>query len=160
MKCKQFQASNASVLESTSSLLMNLLLTEKGKKACNKNCYKVLGTLLTAIESTQDCLRGNLNGTIYSLLSLATFRKAATELNIQNAFKTMLLNSSEALRNQINCILTRICDPSASDIVEPYNDEALEISDCEDDTENDDDISNPMLAKFIAEFNGIGTQAQ
>ena len=82
-------------LEYTVALLMNLCLRVAGKKRCNKHPENMLKLLTDLLGFENQEIRQYINGTLYSILALPSFKKAATGMGLDEVLKCYLQDPSQ-----------------------------------------------------------------
>jgi len=120
-------------LEFGSALLMNLALRTAGKHKCAG--LDVLAVALNLMEHWNPQIRTHVNGTLYSLLTVPSFRASARQAGLEGILRSVHEQSKRAgddiSARQVEYLLSKL-DPD-----EPDEDEGAESGeDDEDDDEN------------------------
>lgn len=95
-------------LEFASALLMNLTLRSSGRRRCIElGAYEIL---LPLIEHPNPQVRTHVNGSLYSLLGVASFRANAHQQNAEPTLKAALMRAEgdNLLRRQLEYLLTQL----------------------------------------------------
>lgn len=123
-------------LEYTVALLMNLCLRVAGKKRCSKHPEKMLKLLseLLGFENTE--IRQYINGTLYSILQLPSFKNAATIMGLEEMLKSYVSDPSQDER-QLRFILKQLNNRQDG---QSDNDIDSEGDDDDDDDEEGDAV--------------------
>lgn len=123
-------------LEFGSALLMNLALRTAGKRKCAD--LDVLSVAFSLVEHWNPQIRTHINGTLYSLLALPSFRASARRAGLEGVLRALYGQSKRAgddiSARQVEYLLDKL-DPEAED--EREADPGAESGeDDEDDDEN------------------------
>jgi hypothetical protein len=129
---------------------MNLVLTEKGKRVCEQSAAKVESVLMESISRCGEPIRTYLNGALYSLLTLYSFRKLSNEQNILLVYQRISSNATPSFLDQINYIKERLSITTANDLKSEEAEDPQDLIDEDFDTDYEDVLSNSVLMNFIA----------
>ena len=94
-------------LEYSVALLMNLCLRVAGKKRCTRNPEKVLKLLTDLLGFDNQEIRQYINGTLYSILALPSFKEAASAMCLEDMLKCYLEDESHD-QHQLRFILKQL----------------------------------------------------
>eukprot|EP00794_Sanderia_malayensis_P014906 gene14907-16450_t len=136
-------------LEYSVALLMNLCLRSEGKKKCLPDCENVLKLLADLLGHENKEIRPYVNGTLYSILALATIRQKAVSMGLEEVLRCYLQDDDEDTNRQINFIIKQmntndktLSDDPYSDTEDDDDDEEGDVVDAELD-EDEIDIAKP-----------------
>ena len=119
-------------LEYTVALLMNLCLRVAGKKRCSKHPEKMLKLLSDLLGFENQEIRQYINGTLYSILALPSFKTAAAVMGLEEILQCYMQDASQDER-QLRFILKQL-----KSYVDGQTDEDIE-SDGDDDDDDDEE---------------------
>ncbi|CAE8585843.1 unnamed protein product [Polarella glacialis] len=125
-------------LEFGSAMLMNLALRSVGKRKCTEPELDTLTVALNLMEHWNPQIRTHINGTLYSLLSVPSFRARARHAGLEGVLRSINSQATslgdEISRRQIEYLLEQLNpqEPSAS----AAEDGTESGEDDEDDDEN------------------------
>ena len=94
-------------LEYSVALLMNLCLRVAGKKRCTRNPEKVLKLLTDLLGFDNQEIRQYINGTLYSILALPSFKEAASAMCLEEVLNCYLEDESHD-QHQLRFILKQL----------------------------------------------------
>mmetsp|Transcript_85867 Transcript_85867/g.277262 ORF Transcript_85867/g.277262 Transcript_85867/m.277262 type:complete len:682 (+) Transcript_85867:52-2097(+) len=124
-------------LEFGSAMLMNLALRTSGKRKCAE--LDALTVSLNLMEHWNPQIRTHINGTLYSLLTVPSFRAQARRAGLEQILKSIHAQAAslgdEISRRQIEYLLEQLSPPEA-EATAAAADGAESGEDDEDDDEN------------------------
>merc|ERR1712187_169853 len=104
-------------LEFGSAMLMNLALRSAGKRRCGE--CDTLTVALNLMEHWNPQIRTHINGTLYSLLSLPSFRARARHAGLESVLKSIHSHAvslgDDLSARQVEYLLEQLCPKDAPD---------------------------------------------
>merc|ERR1719359_2123318 len=130
-------------LEFGSALLMNLALRSAGKHKCME--LDTLTMALSLMEHPNPQIRTHVNGTLYSLLSMASFRERAKRIGLDNILRSILGQAShmgdEIFEKQIEYLIDQLNPPDGAT--------SDDVSDNEDEEDDENFLEEEELAGLL-----------
>lgn len=135
-------------LEFGSAVLMNLALRTSGKRKCME--VDILDVALNLMEHWNSQIRTNINGTLYSLLSVPSFRAKARDSGMETMLHSIHAQASslgdELSKRQIEYLLEQLSPPADA----PVDDAAAEAAAGESGEDDEDDDENFLEEEELA----------
>ena len=102
-------------LEYASALLMNLSLRSAGRVRCAKT--NVLDVLNSLLENENPRVRTFVNGSLYSVLSVAEIREKARAQGLEDFLTHLIENTDDGFRDQFQFILDKLMNGKKRSII-------------------------------------------
>ena len=138
-------------IEYAVALLMNLCLRSAGKRRCVGDATNILQTLSNLLGHDNEQVRTYIHGTLYSLLSNISIRKAAQAMGMESAIKAQIeVSNNPKLVVQLEYILQQMdmettAAEEAAAAADHADDGGEDSDDGEEDEADDDDDDNDDL---------------